>query len=87
MNLFNDNYGDDPDQTKKGSDGALTDNQEEQTPQSMGAFLHDDGSFFAPLDSDPLGMGAEAIDYRDLAIKSESIQADSACKPGRRSVT
>lgn len=75
MNLFNDNYGDDPDQAKKGSDGASTDNQEEQTPQSMGAFLHDDGSFFAPLDSDPLGMGAEAIDYRDLAIKSESIQA------------
>ncbi len=54
MNLFNDNYGDDDDQDKKGPDGALADHQEEQSPQSMGAFLHDDGSFFAPLDSDPL---------------------------------
>ncbi len=73
MNLFNDNYGGDDDQDKKGPDGALTDHHEEQSPQSMGAFLHDDGSFFAPLDSDPLAK--DEIDYRDLAIKSESIQA------------
>ena len=83
MNLFNDNYGDDDDQDKKGPDGASTDHHEEQSPQSMGAFLHDDGSFFAPLDSDPLAK--DEIDYRDLAIKSESIQA--RIQPGGRSVT
>lgn len=39
MNLFNDNYGDDDDQDKKGPDGASADHHEEQSPQSMGGLL------------------------------------------------